>query len=148
MSVTQTPARFWTYCVPTGSFYDPDGNLLGYMFYSGHGAGLNNPAMSAVPNVGPVPPGFYHLGMPFTHPQLGRYVMRLIALPGTDMQGRSSICYHGDTSQDVATGQKLASEGCIVGALAGREAVWNSGVHFVRVVDSTDEIPMQHAEAA
>jgi hypothetical protein len=80
--------------------------------YSGHGAGVNNPAMQADRDVGPIPRGFYEIGQAFDHPTRGPLVMRLMPRPGTDTFGRSGFLIHGDLKS--APGKHLASLGCIV----------------------------------
>jgi hypothetical protein len=137
----------WIYHVPAGKFYDATGKALPWVFYSGHDAGLNNPALAADANVGPVPAGTYEIGAPFTHDRLGPFTMRLIPAPGYDMHGRSGFCIHGDTALDVRTGQREASHGCIVGARPGREALWNSGVRTLKVVDTAAELTALLARA-
>jgi len=91
--------------------------------YSGHGAGRNNPAMQAAPNVGPIPQGQYKIGPPFDTPPSahGPHVMRLIQAPGTDTFGRDGFLMHGDNPQHDA------SEGCIIMPPDVRNAVSASG---------------------
>jgi hypothetical protein len=45
--------------------------------YSGHGDGLNNPAMQDVEGVGPCPQGIYSIEQAIMHPKLGKVAMRL-----------------------------------------------------------------------
>jgi hypothetical protein len=78
--------------------------------YSGHGAGINNPALQGVPDVGPIPVGWYTIGAPFQHPHAGQLCMRLTPNPGTDTKGRAGFMWHGDNLANNRT----ASEGCII----------------------------------
>ena len=66
--------------------------------YSGHAAGVNNPADEKIQMVGPIPEGVYTIGTPFTHPTCGPEAMRLTANPGTDTFGRGGLLMHGDNS--------------------------------------------------
>lgn len=84
------------------------------------GEGLNDPAMVAVPSVGPIPPGIYEIGDPFTHPHAGPYALRLTPLQPLVMYGRSGFLVHG--------GGLTASQGCIILPRAARETVHASGV--------------------
>lgn len=101
--------NMWTYHIPTGNINRPDGSLL-TVAYSGHGAGLNNPAMCGVPDVGPIPPGPYTLSPFFTHPRLGVLVARFMPKPGNTECGRSGCDLHGDNKYMDYT----ASDGCVV----------------------------------
>ena len=87
--------------------------------YSGHGAGVNNPAMENVPMVGPIPVGVYTIGKPFTHPTCGPEAMRLTPNPGTNDFGRGGFLMDGDNSELNHT----ASEGCIIAAKVIRNQV-------------------------
>jgi len=80
--------------------------------YSGHGMGVNNPALEEIPNVGPIPVGTYEIGPACEHPQLGPLAMALIPKLETDTFGRSGFFIHGDEVGHV--GEELASHGCII----------------------------------
>lgn len=110
----------FTYSQTTGQLHH-DAVLLG-VAYSGHGAGLNNPAMQNVPETGPLPRGTYTIGPAFQHPTKGPVVMHLVADPGVSLFGRSGFLIHGDSQLQNHTG----SEGCIVSARAIREIVASS----------------------
>jgi len=86
--------------------------------YSGHGPGLNNPAMEADPNIGPIPAGAWHIGAAADHPRLGPCAMRLTPV-GHDAHGRTGFFIHGDN----ADGNQSASHGCIILAYAMRQAI-------------------------
>ncbi len=97
-----------TYDAATGQ-WSWNGQLWG-SGYSGNGAGLNNPDMSNVPDVGPIPAGNWSISEPFTDPEKGPIVMALTAAAGTETFGRSGFLVHGDN----AAMNHSASEGCIV----------------------------------
>jgi hypothetical protein len=87
--------------------------------YSGHGHGLNNPAMQDVQKVGPIPMGFYTIGPAHTHPRLGPVVMFLTPDETNNMYGRGDFFFHGDNAEMNHTG----SEGCPVQGKPARESV-------------------------
>src|ERR1017187_3142261 len=86
----------WEYQQTAHTILRPDGSVLTNQSYSGHGAGLNNPAMQNIPNVGPIPQGPYTLSPFFTHPLLGKLVARFMPKPGNTECGRSGCDLHGD----------------------------------------------------
>jgi hypothetical protein len=116
----------------TGSlFLDAAGGILWHDAYSGHGDGLNNPAMQAVRNVGPIPAGLWHIGRPVTPPNhLGPLAMPLTPEPGTDALGRDGFFIHGDNE----AGNYTASDGCVVLPRAARWAVAESDDRTLLVV--------------
>lgn len=84
---------------------------LGDQCYSGIGEGKNNPDMEMDVGVGPTPRGIYKFGPVYDDPTgLGRLVMHLDPLPGTNTFGRSAFRIHGDSIEHP--GQ--ASHGCII----------------------------------
>lgn len=101
----------WTYQQSTGKLLDPAGDWVG-TGYSGNGAGLNNPAMQEVPEVGPIPAGMWAIGAAAQVPVLGPVVMHLQPSPAgaLDPFGRSGFFIHGDNADESHT----ASCGCIV----------------------------------
>lgn len=107
----------WGYRQSTGQLTDPAGKHITFG-YSGHAAGVNNPAMQAVPFVGPIPAGEYRIGPAYRHPKLGRCVMNLEPV-GHDAEGRLYFRLHGDNSRMNRTG----SEGCIVAPFHARAAM-------------------------
>ena len=98
----------WTYSQSTGKI-SLNGAVVG-IGYSGHGEGLNNPAMQNKSQVGPLPQGNYTIGPAFTHPEKGPIVMRLRPKPGNNMFGRSGFLIHGDNQAM----NHSASNGCII----------------------------------
>lgn len=84
--------------------------------YSGREAGLNNPAMQGVQDVGPIPVGTWSIGPAFTHALAGPVTMRLMPVAGTNTLGRDGFMIHGDTAVHAAnpTPDNSASHGCVV----------------------------------
>lgn len=78
--------------------------------YSGHGEGVNNPAMQNVPMVGPCPQAEYVMQKAVTDPKLGQIAIRLVPKPGSEMFGRAGFFMHGDNANLDHT----ASEGCLI----------------------------------
>ena len=91
--------------------------------YSGHGEGINNPALSHVTDVGPIPIGTYAIGTFFDDPEKGPCVAHLTPQEGTDTFGRSGFMIHGDNKQL----NHSASHGCIIAPRNVREALKASG---------------------
>ena len=108
----------FTYEQATGRLLDPSGNLLG-QGYAGHGAGVNNPSMQGVAEMGPLPRGKYKIGEPYTNPHTGRVTMNLEPDAANQMFGRGLFRIHGDNP----LGNRSASEGCIVVPLGVRMAI-------------------------
>ena len=99
----------FTYQQTTGRFSRDDGTLIG-IGYSGHGAGLNNPAEEAVEGVGPIPAGPWTIGPAHQDGKLGPIVMNLDPVAPFTAHGRSLFRIHGDNDLMNHT----ASDGCIV----------------------------------
>lgn len=99
----------FTYRQSTGELFAPTGERIG-VGYAGHGEGVNDPAMEAIANVGPLPKGRYVIGPAYTHPTLGPLTMNLTPYASNEMYGREDFRIHGDAIR--AAGQ--ASRGCIV----------------------------------
>jgi Protein of unknown function (DUF2778) len=78
--------------------------------YSGHGDGLNNPAMQDTEAVGPCPQGIYSIAQAITHPKLGPVAMFLQPSANNQMFGRSGFFIHGDNPAMDHT----ASDGCLI----------------------------------
>lgn len=98
----------WTYHQSTG-LLEHSGTSV-QIGYSGHNAGLNNPAMQNVQGVGPLPQGRYTIGHSYTHPVLGPVAMNLEPDPANEMFGRSLFRIHGDNAHMNHT----ASDGCMI----------------------------------
>ena len=115
----------WHYNQKTG-WLDKDGILVSKTCYSGFGEGLNNPALEAVPNVGPIPCGDWVIsGPPFNDPEHGPYCLRLYPTNGNLAFGRSGFLVHGDEREHP--GEHLASHGCIVADYQTRYRLYQSG---------------------
>jgi hypothetical protein len=118
------PEPFWGYDRRTGILTNPSGDIFSTA-YSGHGAGLNNPVMSGVENVGPLPAGVYTIGQP-QRPQthLGPIAMPLEPDASNAMFGRSGFFIHGDN----AAMNHTASDGCIIVKPVARAIMERSNV--------------------
>lgn len=118
----------WKYEQRSGALWRPTGGLL-VKAYSGHGPGLNNPELEAVPDVGPIPKGLWEIGLAFTHDRAGPVTMRLQMQSGA-LHGRSGFLIHGDN----AKGDRSASNGCIVAPRWARLEISASPVKSLLVV--------------
>jgi hypothetical protein len=132
----------WTYAQETGALlHDGQSVATGY---SGFDDGKNNPAMQAVPDVGPIPQGDWSVeGPPVNTAEHGPYVLTLAPAPSTNTFGRSGFLMHGDSVDAPGT----ASKGCIIMPRTAREQVWNSGDTDLEVVPEfvTQDLPDQNA---
>lgn len=104
----------WTYSQSTGAL--SDGNGRTWQCYAGAGAGKNNPADQAIPDVGPLPRGVYLASDLQNRTKTGPASIALIPAPGNEEFGRSAFYMHGDSVLHPG----CASEGCIVAPLAAR----------------------------
>ena len=120
----------WQYQQSTGNLTDPDGNQVA-QGYSGHGPGLDNPAMQDVHMVGPIPQGSWSIGTFFDDPGgKGPIVTHLTPAPGNDAFGRSGFMIHGDNPAANHT----ASDGCIILARPFRQVISASSDRALVVV--------------
>lgn len=117
----------WVYQQSTG-ILQHDGDFIAEG-YSGHGAGVNNPALESTPNTGPIPAGQWKIGRDFTHPTKGQICMRL-SPEGHDAHGRAGFLIHGDNKAMNRT----ASHGCIILPRVTRVRIANSGDSDLLVV--------------
>ncbi len=132
----------WTYAQKTGALLH-SGQLVA-TGYSGFEVGKNNPAMQAVPDVGPIPQGDWTIGgPPVNTAEHGPFVLTLTPAPGTNTFGRSGFLMHGDAINAPGT----ASKGCIIMPRTAREQVWSSGDTELEVVPefATQDLPDQNA---
>lgn len=130
----------WTFEIPTGRVFNPDGSLDG-TGYAGGNLGkvpeaVNNVDYVDVPFVGPLPPGEYDMVELIPESHLGPNAIRLEPRPGDDgtfawLHGRGEFYVHADL-KDRATHPRSASEGCLV--YDGRMSMWDSDDHGLRVV--------------
>jgi len=111
----------WTYERATGQLRN-NGALIG-TGYSGRGDGLNNPQLSNVPDVGPIPAGTWTIGPFVDDPEKGPIVTHLVPCMGTETFGRSGFMIHGDNPEM----NHSASEGCIILGRDFRIAIRDSG---------------------
>lgn len=107
------------YIIRTGEWL-----LNGHLFmnaYSGHWAGKNNPLMTNVKDVGPLPTGEYIIGDPYKHDDLGPVCFNLEPGPLNQMFSRKDFRLHADSIFHPGD----ASHGCIVslgiGSITGRQ---------------------------
>lgn len=125
----------YLYVQSTGTLYRPNGSHLADC-YSGNGAGLNNPDMQTVKNVGPIPVGLYALGKVDT--EKGPNTIHLNPDPFNDMHGRAGFLVHGDNKAANHT----ASEGCIIAPPSARsEMVASGGALKVIARPASPELP-------
>lgn len=101
----------WGYKISAGAM-SQNGFARTERWYSGNGDCKNDPTKCGVHNHGPIPPGKYRFGQMFDDPHLGKHVMELFPLPGTDMLGRSGFYLHGEN----AAHPDQSSDGCPVEA--------------------------------
>lgn len=118
----------WIYQQSTGQL-DHDEDFTG-VGYSGHGPGLNNPDQQSVPNIGPIPEGYYDIGAAQVHPRLGPVAMPLTPHPDVMTFGRSDFFIHGDNPP----ANHSASHGCIILIRVLRELIANSPDHQLMVI--------------
>jgi hypothetical protein len=116
----------WTYEQESGKLSNGFATFTGY---SGHGEGLNNPAMQDVHDVGPIPQGRYRIAGWYDDTEKGPCVARLEPLPETNTYGRVGFLIHGDNSQLNHT----ASHGCIIQAKTARQYVRSTGDTLLEV---------------
>lgn len=120
----------WIYQSSDGAlFHDSTENLV-CRGYSGHGAGLNNPSMENVPDIGPIPKGLYCISSFFDDAEKGPIVAHLTPWNGTDTFGRSGFMIHGDNPQ----GNNTASHGCIILSHNNRVLIRDSKETTLRII--------------
>lgn len=110
----------WTYVQNSGTLIDPEGRAQGGL-YSGHGPGVNNPAMQDIADVGPIPTGVWRMGEAGDNNKTGPLSIPLEAEAETQSFGRSGFLIHGDEIEHP--GERLASHGCIIAPRSVREAL-------------------------
>lgn len=106
------------YAVKTGQLKNPAGRVIG-SGYSGHGEGINNPAMESIHDVGPIPRGDYTFeliadehGDPIDWNGKKAPVFRIVPKAGTNVFGRTDFEMHGDDVKHP--GERVASLGCMI----------------------------------
>jgi hypothetical protein len=120
----------WKYKQKSGQLTNSTGSGV-CIGYSGHGEGLDNPAMQRVPDIGPIPTGKYSIGTFFDDAGgKGPIVAHLTPLAETDTFGRTGFMVHGDNSG----GNHSASHGCIILPHLIREAIMASSDRTLEVL--------------
>jgi hypothetical protein len=120
----------WIFEQATGDLVNPEGIVVG-QGYSGRGAGVDNPADEQIPDVGPLPEGFYTISPFFDDPGgKGPIVAHLIPDVADQMFERSGFMIHGDNRE----ANHSASEGCIILARTLRELIAASADRRLEVV--------------
>lgn len=124
----------WLYEQATGRLFEDDGQLIGVGYSGGNCGkdpdGKNNPAMQKIHDVGPIPVGFYNIGVPINTLTHGPYVLPLDPFPTNEMFGRSGFLIHGDSV--INPGK--ASEGCIIMDRVTRARIWASSDYKLQVI--------------
>jgi len=134
------------YAQRQGTWMHPSGLRLTGL-YSGHGDGVNNPALQPVQGVGPIPQGMWKINAPIKSQHTGPFALPLIPFASTETFGRGiaePFEMHGDWVGHE--GQRLASCGCVISALEGRESVWSiagAGDNLVTVVADEADFPAE-----
>lgn len=132
---------FISYVQRTGALrFPPSHQVPGA--YSGHGAGLNNPAMEATACVGPIPAGWWRIvRWDAVHGDKGK-VVAVLAPVGHDAHGRSAFLVHGDN----AAANHTASDGCIIApGESNRAAMQATGIQWVLVVHEEADLAGPHS---
>ncbi len=127
----------WVYSQSTGqlTYVDPEGDST-YIGtgYAGIGAGLNNPAMQDVPNVGPLTQGLYTIGpqqdYTTTEGKVLRQAMVLTPNPNNQMFHRGGFLIHGPHRHD----RHNSSNGCPIFNSAIRNQIAKSDDKCFEVV--------------
>ena len=123
------PVSTANYHITDGEFaifalVDGESERCVYQAFGSAGAlsGRNNPSLSHVRNVGPLPQGLYWVRLQ-SHPRFRAPAFRLLAYGGNEMHGRSGFWIHGGTK----------SEGCILLPPDAREAIIRYRVRVLQV---------------
>lgn len=128
----------WTWEIKSGNLYSNAGDLIG-SGHAGHDVvengvvtiqGRNNPAMTHVKDIGPLPVGMYTIMPPKDYVTVGKFAMQLIPDITNEMFGRGGFYMHGDSFED----QVVDSDGCPVQQRPVREFVANSNDNRLHVV--------------
>lgn len=119
----------WVYEQSTG-ILEHNGEEVG-VGYSGNGSGLNNPKLQMVHNHGPIPQGFWEIGIFFDDLYLGPCVAALKPQAPETIFGRGGFFIHGD-NQAL---NHSASDGCIILSKTFREAIRDSNDNQLQVIE-------------
>lgn len=121
----------WIFKQKTGDLYRNDRHIA--VGYAGFGDGKNNPLAQHIHGVGPLPQGAYWIGEPADDPHLGKYVLRLTPVTGTQLFGRGGFAVHGFNALHPAD----SSHGCPVFELPHRKLIHESGDALFVVLSGT-----------
>lgn len=113
-------------------YHDDEGDTELGVAWAGNHAGKNNPDMVAIRNIGPLPPGWYEIGEPFTNPATGPFSMRLTPHDDNKMYGRDAFLIHGPTRDRERYGEE--SKGCVVSPRPIRERLHQLHPAWLRVI--------------
>ncbi len=97
--------------------------IVGAPLYSGYGPGLNNPAMEAVPDIGPIPAGEWQIMVWHDHYEDKGPCVAQLEPVGHNAHGRTGFLIHGDNAAQNHT----ASHGCIIAGPSIRAAMREAG---------------------
>jgi hypothetical protein len=122
---------YWTYNQRTGQLRDPHGRLCPGRGYSGAGPYKNLPEAKRLRGAGPIPAGLYKIGAATA--SRGPLTLPLLPL-GHDAAGRTNLRIHGDSAERPGA----ASTGCVILARALREAIHNSKIDQLLVVNEAE----------
>ena len=124
----------WKYEVSTGRWLSPEGDLVGVGYAGGnHGQnpeGRNNLSLVSMEDIGPIPPGRYRIGKPYTHSRLGPLTMNLYPAKENEMYGRRDFRIHADSIKKPGEG----SDGCPTASHDVREMIGRSLDRYLDVV--------------
>lgn len=124
----------FTYRQVDPAIFSDGEELTGSPIYSGHGEGLNNPAMEAVHNVGPIPAGRWHIQSWQDNYENKGSVVAILLPVGHDAHGRSGFLIHGPHADDHFD----SSDGCIIAPHSVRQQMRDNGSSDLLVVMDTD----------
>ena len=119
----------WIYSQSSGNLWDDRGLMIA-TGYSGCGEGLNNPALEAVKNVGPIPRGMWVITSLYDSKKVGPYAI-VLEPSGHNALERDYFRMHGDNRHM----NKTASKGCTIFPRPIRGKVWDSGDKLFLVIE-------------
>lgn len=104
-------------------------NRLLSVCYSGFGLGLNNPALEASADIGPIPAGTWTISDWFILPYEDKGPLVAHLTPSSGFTTRSGFLIHGDNKAQDHT----ASHGCIIASYSVRKQLFQSNVTTLEV---------------
>jgi hypothetical protein len=102
--------------------------------------------MQTIPNVGPIPTGYYKIGTPYDSPNTGIFTLPLTPFSDNEMFGRSEFKMHGSApnvdNDGFITGTKTpVSEGCIIMPHDVRQNVYNISINEdINIIDNEIQV--------